>query len=341
MRPLSQRGFTLIELLISALLGVLLLGALISLFLQSRQSFRQNDQIIGMQDQARFALQTLSRDLTAAGFWGGLASSSDITLAASVDELTPANDCGPNTSTPWARNVASRVEFLNNVAAADVAAAHHCIDSSRVVEGSDLLATRRVATVPTAEMDATDTDVTLRKNHFYLQSNGVVGTLFRLTGGSVYTPAPPNVPLLPPMAFYRYYPRIYYVRDYAFDPGDGLPALCRIELQPETSPTDSTPRMAEECVAVGIENLQLTWGIDTDEDLTAERYLSAPSAAQLANALVVRIQLLVRSSEPDGSYVNRKTYTLGDRSISFTAADNDHFLRRIYTTTVKLRNRDY
>ena len=220
---LRQSGFTLIELMISATLGLVLLAALATLFLQSRQSFRQNDLIVGMQDQARFALATLSRDLTAAGYWGGLASSDDISLAANVDELTTANDCGADTSTAWAKEVTRRVEFLNNATQAQVAASYHCIDSTRFVADTDVFATRRVATAATASMDAVAVSATLRQNHFYLKSNGVTATLFRQTGSAVHTPGAPDVPLQPPMDFYRYYPRIYYCLLYTSpSPRDGL-----------------------------------------------------------------------------------------------------------------------
>lgn len=340
-RLVKQRGFTLIELMISATLGIVLLAALATLFLQSRQSFRQNDLIVGMQDQARFALTMLSRDLTTAGYWGGLASSNDINLAASIDELTTANDCGADTSTAWAKQVTRRIEFINNAGESDLTANYHCIDESTFVENTDVVATRRVATAATASMGAADVSVTLRENHFYLQSNGVAGTLFRQTGGDARTPGAPDVPLQPPMDFYRFYPRIYYIRDHAFDPGDGIPSLCRRELQPETSDIDSTPRIGQECIAVGIQDLQLTWGVDLDNDLVIERYLTDPTAAQLAGAMVARIQILVRAIDENPQYLNEKSYTLGDRTTSYQASDNDHYSRRIYSTTVKLRNRDY
>lgn len=335
------RGYTLVELMIAALLGVLLLGVLVVLFVQSRQSFRQNDLVVQMQDQARYALDVLARDLAAAGYWGGMASAADIQLAASLDELSPANDCGPDATTPWAKLVSARVEFLNNATAASIGATWHCIDAATLVAGADAVAVRRVAMVPTAEMDAGAGAVTLRNRHFYLQTNGVVGTLFRLTGGASYVPGAPNVPLLPPMRFYRFLPRIYYLRDHAFDPGDGIPTLCRMELQPETSAGDPTPRMAPECIAVGIQDLQLSWGVDTDNDLLIERWLTAPGAAELAGALAVRIQILARSAQPDGTYLNTKTYTLGDRTVSYSAADGDRFLRRVFTTTVGLKNHAY
>jgi type IV pilus assembly protein PilW len=51
--------------------------------------------------------------------------------------------------------------------------------------------------------------------------------------------------------------------------------------------------------------------------------------------VTARIFLLVRSINPVTGYVNDKTYNLGSKTI---AAKNDAFYRRVYSTTVQLRN---
>ena len=67
MRPDSRAaGFTLIELLVATTLGLLLLAGIGTLFVSTSRSYRENERIAGMQDQARFAMSTLSRDLASA-----------------------------------------------------------------------------------------------------------------------------------------------------------------------------------------------------------------------------------------------------------------------------------
>lgn len=329
-----QTGFTLLELIISAGLGVFLLAGLATLFLQSNRSHRQNDLVAGMQDQARFALQVLSRDLMSAGYWGGISDPSAITTGASTSALTASNDCGPDSATSWAFAPEKRIEFQNNVSAANLGAAHHCIDTSTFVAGTDVVAMRRVATQATNAMGAADTSLTLRPYNLYLQSNNVSGSLIRVGNLASWTPAPPDLPLSPPMSLYKYIPRIYYLRDWAFSAGDGVPMLCRMELRHV-----ATPLMEAECLAVGVQDLQLTWGLDTDGDEVVDRYKTAPSAAEIDSALSVRLQVLMRSRDPDNSYLNEKTYSLGDASHAYSSGDQDRYLRRVYSTTVLLRNR--
>lgn len=329
-----QSGFTLLELMISAGLGVFLIAGLAMLFVQSNRSYRQNDIVTAMQDQARFTLQVLSRDLMSAGYWGSISDPSAITTGASATALTADKDCGPDSTSSWAFAPEKRIEFINNASASLLGATHHCIDTSSFVSGTDVLALRRVATQATNSMSAADSSVSLRPYNLYLQSNGVAGSLIRVANLATWSPAPPDLPLSPPMSFYKFIPRIYYLRDWAFSEGDGVPMLCRMELR-----HTAAPHMEAECLAVGVQDVQLTWGLDTNDDEIVDRYKTAPTAAELDSALSVRLQVLMRSRDPDRSYLNQKTYTLGDVTHSYSNSDQDHYLRRVYSTTILLRNR--
>ena len=63
----GQRGLTLVELMISLTLGLILVTAIATLFVYSNRNNRQSELLNGMQDQARFALSQLSRDITMVG----------------------------------------------------------------------------------------------------------------------------------------------------------------------------------------------------------------------------------------------------------------------------------
>ena len=64
----SQKGMTLVELLISITLGLIITAALLSLFINSRQSYRVNENMSRLQENARFAVSFLSRDLRMADY---------------------------------------------------------------------------------------------------------------------------------------------------------------------------------------------------------------------------------------------------------------------------------
>jgi type IV pilus assembly protein PilW len=66
----GQQGFTLIELLISIALGLAVLVALASVYVVAKQSFRFQETSGRMQEDANFALETISRDLRMAGYAG-------------------------------------------------------------------------------------------------------------------------------------------------------------------------------------------------------------------------------------------------------------------------------
>jgi type IV pilus assembly protein PilW len=93
--------------------------------------------------------------------------------------------------------------------------------------------------------------------------------------------------------------------------------------------------METECIARGIENLQLEYGIDTSGNGSANAYITDPTQAELESAVSARIFLLARVSDVDGSFDNSKTYTLSNAD-DYTPADS--IRRRVYITTVAIPN---
>src|SRR5687768_7763257 len=62
-----QRGFTLIELMISMALGLVLLLVIGTVFVSSRQTFREQEDNARIQESGRFALEILGRSIKQAG----------------------------------------------------------------------------------------------------------------------------------------------------------------------------------------------------------------------------------------------------------------------------------
>jgi type IV pilus assembly protein PilW len=81
--------------------------------------------------------------------------------------------------------------------------------------------------------------------------------------------------------------------------------------------------------------MQTEFGVDGDGDFVADYYTAAPTAAEIGDAVSARIYVLARSISEVPDYVNDKTYRLGAKVI---AAANDGFYRRVFSTTVLLRN---
>ncbi|NVK89153.1 MAG: PilW family protein [Gammaproteobacteria bacterium] len=87
----NSRGFTLVELMIAGILGLLLLGGVISVFLGSKQSFRMQEQLSNVQSDGRFALMMIERYARNAGWYEDVTP----TITSAID-FTTSSDGGAN-----------------------------------------------------------------------------------------------------------------------------------------------------------------------------------------------------------------------------------------------------
>ena len=315
----QQSGFTLVEIMVAMLLSLILGVAIVTVFVNNSHSFSQDDNVMRMQDDARFALQQLAFDLSMAGHYAELLSPAAVTPDTN---LTVGLDCGPAAATNWtyqttapATGESLSVIALDNVTSAQVVAEHSCFLAGEVAAGTDVVSIKRVAGAETT---------IFRDGAVYLRTNGTVGLLYRhpLTG----TPA---VGVAMPRTEWEYRPAIYYIRQFAYNLGDNIPTLCRKVLG------GPGPSMLTECIATGIENLQVEYGVDTSGDGNPNAYVSAPTLADLQRVVSARIYLLARTTDIDVRHTNQKTYSIGNAP-DYTP--NDSFHRRVYSTTVAVQN---
>jgi type IV pilus assembly protein PilW len=66
----SQRGLTLVELMIAMILGLFLIGGLLQIFISSKQTYRMQEALSRLQENGRFAIDFMTRDIRLAGFKG-------------------------------------------------------------------------------------------------------------------------------------------------------------------------------------------------------------------------------------------------------------------------------
>ena len=342
-----QRGFSLVELMIALTLGLLLTSAIGALFYANKRNFNQNTLIGQMQDNARFATQALTRDLEMAGFFGGLVDETKLVLSSNLPTLT--TDCGPGPdgTAAWALDRGA-LEFQNDITGDDARAVYSCLPGgSGLVDGTDIVALRRVAGQPTSVTENPGDTPTLDANLLYLRTNGTAGSIF-FSGAQAENPSVNDGLNGAAASFWEYYARLYFVRAFAQTPGDGIPTLCRAYVDDQATPT-----VVIEPIAEGVEDMQVAFGVDTDGDGTANRYFPDATQDQVDRAVTARIQLLMRSAEADRSYNNEKSYNLLGKDengnglfdeIGATPADSegyrpqDNFYRRVAQTTIGLRN---
>ena len=68
--PRAARGLSLIELMVALTIGALLLAGAVSVYMQSRNTYRTNDTASRMQEIGRYAFDVISPDVRLAGYWG-------------------------------------------------------------------------------------------------------------------------------------------------------------------------------------------------------------------------------------------------------------------------------
>jgi type IV pilus assembly protein PilW len=328
-KPGLQRGLTLIELMLGVALGFLVSGIVLSLYINTSRSLAQNERYAWMQENARFALKALSEDLTMADFWGRVIATDVI----GANVTSPTGDCGVDIDI-FNGNTAT---LVNNYHASPASTQFTpCAAlTTDVRPNTDLLALKRVEGSSTAStfIDAADIDgdsdtteiLTLGASDL---SNGVVYLRSTGSAGTFIDDASPSNPPGTGQSDWRYMPRIYFVRDYYESAGDQIPALCRLAIS-------GVGLTTTECIAEGIEDFHIQFGIDTDKNTIANVYTSTPTLSEMENAVSARVYLLARSIDADPHFTNDTQYVLGD---SIIPAANDGFYRRVYSTTILLRN---
>lgn len=315
----SQRGFTVVEIMIAMLLSLTLAAGVITVFVNNSYSFTQDENMARMQDDARHALREIAFELGMAGHYADL-HVPDIVTPDSA--LSLAADCGPPGEVDWMYQLIAAgtenslsVSAIDNATAAEVAASHTCFENNEILPGSDVVSIKRVA----GQRSDAPSD-----NAIYLRTNGTVGLLYMAP-----IPETPSLEVATPYADWQFSPSIYYVRQYANAVGDGIPTLCRKVLR------GAGPSMTTECLATGIENLQVEYGIDTSEDGQPNIYLTSPSIEEMQDVVTARIFLLVRTTARDTRYENETTYSVSNAP-DYAPADGFH--RRILSTSVTIRN---
>lgn len=300
----NQQGLTLVEIMVAMTIGLLIMAGMANLFVQTKQSFRQDELIARMQEDARYALDVISQDVSMTGFWGVIMDGSQVTNHASVPT-------GASTANNRFANYGVPLIGLDNVAAGDMT--HDWAALTDVVATTDVLSIRRLEGSPTADPTAAAVS-----DNFFMETNGTLAVMMK--GSSATLPAPTGT------TYWEYAPSIYYIRSFCRT-GDGIPSLVKRSWINGVEQID--------CIAQGIENMQIQYGLDTDGDGFADEYVNGMTAANAPGIATIRVFVLARSTNEDQQYTNEKTYAFAN----FTpAAMNDKFYRRVYSTTIQTRN---
>lgn len=313
-------GFTLVELMVALVITLILLAGIGQIFLSSKKSFNIQDSLARMQENGRYATETLVQDLRRAGYWGGNADINkivDYTQGGADSVLAEDGTCSSDLNdTSWARML------THKVFGKDDNWTYGCIPGTHV---GDVLTVRYAA--PWLVGGTTTPD--FENNMIYLRSSLFESALFK---GDDIHPVPRAIRTAELVS------RGYYINPSSPSanrcPGNqAVPSLNRVTLN------RGDGKLRSEEVALGVENLQVQYGLDTDAvpDNSVDQYVDAMvyTDPRWDKVIAVRLWLLVRAECPETGFSNTRTYDMGNQSVPV----NDAYRRQLYTTTVMLRNR--
>ena len=345
-----QCGITLIEIMISLVIGLIIVGGVWTLLVNSRTSFDTSQNQAHMLDSARYALHVIGRDLRHSGSYGPLTSSTPQLISGQAGLGTAAEDCGNQ----FFIDINRRVFGTNGTNPFGGT----CLKAAKnYLPGTDILVVRYADPSPVsnenAELPASTNTVFIHSYHsrgqlFLASGSGSAPTLGKLDAtGKIdqFHMLDGSAPI--DIMNYRVVANVYYISSQT-NPGDAIPSLRRISLVPG----GTGPEMRDELLVSGVQDLQVQFGInDCTANVatcptTVNRYVDADNNAvfggatwpnpQVTNQIrSVRVWLLVRSETTEVGLNTAQTFTLGSTSVT---AANDGFLRTVYSGVFNLRN---
>jgi type IV pilus assembly protein PilW len=336
-------GFGVIELMIAMTLSLLLLSGVIALFASSRKSYESNEHLGRIQENGRFALDMIQRDVRSAGYQGcarqtPFTSTLDTASNAPLWNFQFALQGFESTGTTW-------VPALDTTLVPSAAAVNSDVLVVRTPD-PDARAKRVTALMGTSTEDLTVAPAApvYEKGHTVIVTDCSAVSVFEVTDdaagvikhkstgavsgvggqlasagnstedlGHAFTPGSTVLPVNTV---------IYYVRASSVA-GNGNSLWRRVG------------RNVPEELVEGIDSLQLLYGVDTDGNRVVDGdYVKADAVTDWGSVVSVRLGLLVRSLEQYGNTPDTEHVVLGETIAA--AGDNRERLR--FSTTVALRN---
>lgn len=372
-RRAMQRGFSLIELMIAITIAVLLGIGMVQVFSAQRIAFAANEALARVQENSRFALQFLERDLRMAG---NMTCLNDLGFRSRLyNHLSP--DVPVNA--PWLYRVDQALqvyEFIDTAPGSDYAMSEPRVAPGAAawdpplppelgiegvaLDGSDVVVMRFMSAEHTVltgiGLQATVGTITVADPSFvkpgaiYAITDCRNFSLFQAHGGSSVGEGGLNLvgwsghesAYGPDVPMYRYRFAAYYV---AMGAEDG-PALFRRSLD------DNGDLVSEEMVG-GVESLQAVLGADTglrDRGDRPTQYLTATDVSnggpawpasslgddRWSSVVTVRLGFLLRNQGRAGVTPPAIPLHVADTRMS---VPEDGRLRHVYESQVALRNR--
>ena len=355
----KQFGVSLVELMVSMVLGLLMSGAVIQIYLSTKSTNKVSNGISRLQENARFGHYFITKDLRDGGNRGCLSTVRNkldphppteyLALLSSVSGWEYGGTAQGDSYIPPTTPVASGTGWTGN-------GNMPAFILNQAIDGTDVLrlqSLRKLDVLLKDNNNTTTNSLNTEGSHnvpdnslllvgncsnadFFQHTSQGGGTQSSLTASqSGLTPGNDNLGPNQWATIYGPESSIFAseIRFYFIAIGtSGLPALFRVTAS--GSPLVET--LSEELVE-GVESMQFYYGEDLDADNNPNRYISASQVLDWEQIVSVRVGLLFRSADNISEIDQAPNYTLLDNIT--IAPSTDKVLRYAVNSTVKLRNR--
>lgn len=350
----SQAGFGLVELMISITLGLLLSAAVIQVYLASSTTSRVQDSLAQIQENARFALSFMGREIRVAGHMGcnsllklplddpnNVATNKTIntvalpdpgfdetTMVVGQDNVDAGNALGALAGTDTIMVQRASDEFIRITGNLPGSNAHIAIEDNSLdlVEGDYAMVT-----------DCTDADI-FRVSNSPKESGEGQTSLVHGAAANRNSSATLSKIYAGDAEVFGFETLNFFVRDTGRDnsAGEAINALYFTRRQAGSGGVTSA---ATELVE-GVESLQITYGVDTDDDHSIDAYQSAADVADWTFVQSVKVEMVMVGNEPnvvgeDGDVDAQVVVDADGNNI----ANNDGRMRAVFTNVFTLRNK--
>ncbi|AGG87895.1 PilW family protein [Rhodanobacter denitrificans] len=347
----QQAGMSLIELMIAVAIGLALLAGLSSLYVSTSKARTEFNKTSEQVENGRFALQSITRDIEMAGFYGRASQLIATSSYALPDPCAAAPASMGFSTTP---TVTVPLPVYGPALAATVLPCLATTLPNRAT-GAEVLTVSYVAGTTTAAANGTD---------YYVQRSGCetdsVPLVYSKTaadftlhnkaavaGGTCSTSSAAELR--------KYVMRSYYVATCDVCSGAGADTTPTLKMAEFVNGTIQTSSLV-----TGIEDVHYSYGMDLDNNGSPDCYADNPSdtsavpaacataataasyawtasaTANWANVAAVRINLLSRNLDSTASWTDTRTYALGRAAAN--GPYGDHYKRHIYGTVARIWN---
>ena len=314
----KQRGLTMVEVMVALAIGSFLMIGAVQIYNQSRKAFVINESVSRVQETAQFAIDTIEADLRMASNWGRMSRPLNIVGRSEPTDVNPKLLSVPlDCSEDWSIELGVPVDGFNNVMGLT------CPAQNAAQANSDVLTVRRASVLP----------VPLQNGRIQLITTRVQGEL--IDDGII----PQNFQGAVNASTHNLIVSSYYV-DANSDLIPGVPTLRRKSLGVQ----GVNSAIFDQEIAPGVENLQVMFGVDMNEDNTVDRYVNpgdqiynpeAPGYFPGARVITARVWLVVRGITIEPGVVDNRVYDPGDVVLG---TYSDETRRIVVSKTILLRN---